>query len=307
MLWFGRHYDDPLVTRSECDVLRRIIAGPIDAVLSPENRFFALALIWLKTEHLRTPAASMPLAWSGDGANPLAFWRTEWTPEAVWIGAKGGCASLSHGHQDAGSFVFEAGGVRWAEDPGMEEYHRLESRGVDLWHKERWSLFRLGPEGHSIPRIDGARPAVDGACGRIAWRERPTPSVTFDLTALYPGRLTKLHRTISTDEDGVTRWLDAVEGLAAGSVYRFTWVTSAEVLVGDNEVVLSRDGRRLRMVVGGSRPVSVRILDHTELLGRHDTPMPEIKRVEFAMVSQGQGIQIEIAARLIETAAGSGQ
>lgn len=307
MLWFGRHYDDPLVTRVECDVLRRIIAGPIDATLSQEFRFFALSLIWLKTDHLRANVPPAPRAWSGDGANPLAFWRSDWSANAVWVGAKGGRASLSHGHQDAGSFVFEAGGVRWAEDPGMEEYHRLESRGVDLWHKERWTLFRLGPEGHSLPRIDGVSPAADGACGRVAWTAEPRPSVTFDLTALYPGRVAKLHRTISEEEGEATRWADVVEGLAAGSVYRFTWVTSADVVVAENEAVLSRGGRTLRLDVRGSEPVSARVLDHTALLGLHDTPMPEIKRVEFALVSKGRDMRIEIVASLVGGRSGSGQ
>jgi hypothetical protein len=307
MFWFGRHYDDPFATRSESEVLCRIIAGPIAPVLALESRCFALSLIWLKSEHLHVSMPSAPLAWSGSGANPLAFWRTDWTPEAVWVGTKGGRASLSHGHQDAGSFVFEAGGVRWAEDSGAEDYHRLESKGVDLWHKERWTLFRLGPEGHSLPRIDGVRPDPQGGCERIAWRERPTPSVTFDLTALYPERVTKIHRTISTGEDGTTRWLDKVAGLAAGGVYRFTWLTAAEVRVGENEVVLSRGGRHLRITATGSDVLAVRVLDHTALLGPHDTPMPEIKRVEFAVTSTGREFDLEITARLVAPASRAGQ
>src|SRR5690606_21703786 len=134
--WFGHHYNDPGITRAESDSLHRTVAGPIGPVLSLESRCFALSLLWLEPEHLRADMPPAPLAWSGGGPNPLALWRTDWTPEAVWLGIKGGRASLSHGHQDAGSFVLEAGGVRWAEDPGMEEYHPLESLGVDLWHKD---------------------------------------------------------------------------------------------------------------------------------------------------------------------------
>lgn len=298
MLWFGRHYNDPFLTRVECDVIRRIIAGPVSSVLSLEGRCFALALIWLKPEHLRL-SPRVPCAWSGGGANPLAFWRTGWTPDDIWLGAKGGRASLSHGHLDAGSFVFEAGGVRWAEDPGMEEYHRLESQGVDLWHKERWRLFRLGAEGHSIPRIDGARPDPDGACERVAWTERPHPSVTFDLTALYPGLVGKIHRTISSAEDGTTQWSDSVSGLAAGAVYRFTWVTLAGVRAEPGAVVLSKGGRYLRLAAVASAAVTVRVLDEAALLGPHDTPMPGIKRVEFAVTSGCGDIALEITASLV--------
>jgi hypothetical protein len=33
---------------------------------------------------------------------------------------------------DAGSFVFELDGVRWAVDPGNQSYHALEKIGFNL-------------------------------------------------------------------------------------------------------------------------------------------------------------------------------
>ncbi len=267
-------------------------------VLGAETRCFALSLLWLKPEHLadQTP---IPLAWGGDGPNPVAFWRTAWTPDAVWVGAKGGRATLSHGHMDAGSFVLEAGGVRWAIDPGMEEYHRLEAMGVDLWHKERWSLFRLGAEGHSLPRIDDAAPNIEGDCPRLKWSDTPFPSVAFDLSALYPGVVSRLHRTISAGPAGLTRWRDDVRGLAAGRRYRFTWVTTAEVKTEENGVVLSQDGRNLRIVVKCAQPVEVYALDGAVLLKPNDAPLPGLKRLEFAVVSTGAEFSIEVEAALV--------
>lgn len=40
----------------------------------------------------------------------------------VFLGMKYGTASWSHGHADVGSFVFDANGVRWAEDLGLSNY-----------------------------------------------------------------------------------------------------------------------------------------------------------------------------------------
>ena len=297
LFWFGRHYDDFSATRAEIENLRRVLQRSPDAVLDSETRCFALSLLWLKPEHLaeQTP---MPLAWGGDGPNPLSFWRTAWTPDAVWVGAKGGRATLSHGHMDAGSFVLEAGGVRWAIDPGMEEYHRLEAMGVDLWHTERWSLFRLGPEGHSIPRIDGVAPSPDGACPRIHWSAGLHPSVAFDLTALYPGVVTRLHRTISSGPSGLVRLRDEIGGLAAGRIYRFTWVTTADIRTEAGAVVLSQEGRRLKITADCAQPVAVRVLDQAALLGPNDTPSPRIKRLEFAVASAGADFRLEIQAAL---------
>ena len=298
LLWFGRHYGDILATRAEIGTLRQVLGRSPEVVLGAETSCFALSLLWLKPEHLddQTP---IPLAWGGDGPNPVAFWRTAWTPDAVWVGAKGGRATLSHGHMDAGSFVFEAGGVRWAIDPGMEEYHRLEAMGVDLWHKERWSLFRLGMEGHSLPRIDDASLNPEGDCPRIKWSATPFPSVAFDLSALYPGIVEKLHRTVSAGPAGLTRWRDDICGLAAGRRYRFTWVTTAEVKIVEGGVVLSQDGRNLRITVKCAQPVEVYALDGAVLLKPNDAPLPDLKRVEFAVVSTGAEFSLEVEAALV--------
>ena len=298
LFWFGRYYDDSSATRAEIGILRQLLGGPLESVLGTEVRHFALSLLWLKPEHLanQTPVT---LSWSGDGPNPIAFWRTAWTPDAVWVGAKGGRARLSHGHIDAGSFALEAGGVRWAVDPGMEEYHRLEAKGVDLWGKDRWSLFRLGAEGHSIPGIDGIPPSPEGKCPRIQWVDTPFPSVSFDLTALYPDALTRLHRMISAGAAGRTHWRDEIGGLAAGHTYRFTWLTTADVHVESSGVLLAQDDRRLRIEVDCAQPFTTRILDQSVLLKEHDTPTPGLKRVEFAVVSTGADFTLQLTAALV--------
>ncbi|MEZ0216057.1 MAG: heparinase II/III family protein, partial [Rariglobus sp.] len=133
LAWFGRHYNEPALTRAEADHCAQAIRAPLPPDVGEPHRFLALTLLWLDPDHLKSTApATLPVSWSGRGSNPVAFWRDSWSPDATWVGAKGGRATLSHGHIDAGSFVFEAGGVRWAVDPGMEEYHRIESMGINL-------------------------------------------------------------------------------------------------------------------------------------------------------------------------------
>ncbi len=300
LAWFGRHFDNPTATRAEAADIRRVIGGPLEPVLWLENRCFALSLLWLKTEHL-ADTTRLPLTWSGDGPNPVAFWRTDWTHEAVWVGAKGGKATLSHGHLDAGSFVFEAGGVRWAIDCGMEEYHRIEAMGINLWGKDRWTLFRLGPESHSIPRIDDAAPNPEGDCPRIEWLDTAYPRVSFDLSALYPGTVNRLHRTIAAGAAGRTTWRDDVAGLAPGRTYRFTWVTTAEVSVDGPCVVLTQGGRSLRLAATCAHPVAAGVVDGAVLIKPHDSPTPGLKRIEFAVVAPGGAFSLEITAELAPT------
>lgn len=110
--------------------------------------------------------------------------------------------------------------------------------------------------------------------------------------------VTRLHRTISAGPDGTASWRDEVAGLAAGRIYRFTWITHAEVAVEASGVLLSEAGRRLRINVALDLPFSTRVLDHSALFSPNDTPMPDIKRIEFAVVSPGTEFTLQLTARL---------
>lgn len=300
LTWFGRHYDEPWLTCVEADHYARALREPLPPAPSEEHRLFALGLLWINPAHLESPAATPPsLSWSGQGPNPIALWRDVWTDNTTWVGAKGGRAALSHGHIDAGSFVFETGGVRWAVDTGMEEYHRIESMGIQLWGADRWTLFRIGPESHSIPRLDSVSPDPAGNCPRIAWTDTPRPSVTFDLTQLYPKHLTRLHRTIGALPDGRTSWRDEVAGIAAGQTYRFTWLTTADVQIDASGATLIQDGRRLRIEAHSDQQIAISVVDATALYKTPDTPTPGLKRLEFAIPSPGSAFALSLSAALV--------
>jgi hypothetical protein len=45
---------------------------------------------------------------------------------------KEGTPNGSHAHMDAGSFVYETNGIRWAIDLGTEEYFKMRAAKLDL-------------------------------------------------------------------------------------------------------------------------------------------------------------------------------
>ena len=95
----------------------------------------------------------------------VALIRTGWDKgEGFYVGIKGGTASANHAHMDAGSFVFEAQGVRWAQDLGMQEYYSLEKEGVRLRNGDqdgqRWDVFRYNNFVHNT--FDGIRRKAPG-------------------------------------------------------------------------------------------------------------------------------------------------
>ena len=53
----------------------------------------------------------------------IACFRSAWDdPNALYLAVKGGDNKAAHAHLDLGSFVLDAGGVRWAADLGPDDY-----------------------------------------------------------------------------------------------------------------------------------------------------------------------------------------
>lgn len=91
-----------------------------------------------------------PKHWVADGDNPVAIFTGRGEGRGFYLGTKGGCGAVSHGHMDAGSFVFELDGVRWSVDPGIQGY-MIGEQGFDLWKQhqasERWQLLSMNNHG----------------------------------------------------------------------------------------------------------------------------------------------------------------
>lgn len=77
----------------------------------------------------------------------LAVFRSPWlAPQQSYLGFKGGNSSWDHAHCDMGSFVFDTGGQRFAEDLGADSYELPSYFGP-----QRWSYYRLNSLGHNVP------------------------------------------------------------------------------------------------------------------------------------------------------------
>lgn len=76
-------------------------------------------------EKVEKPKAKI---WYGYGENPVLLVRKDWSSSDsdAYLAVKGGKATNSHAHMDAGSFVYDAYGQRWAHDLGMQPYAKLE-------------------------------------------------------------------------------------------------------------------------------------------------------------------------------------
>lgn len=137
---------------------KRILS--LDKVISDDEtvRFSPLALVWAAEGNVCLDNIKAPKKdyFQGFGANPVVVFRSTWSDDnAAFIGFKGGNDRISHGHQDAGSFVFEENKVRWALELGQENYHNLEEAKLKLWGRDRWKVYRYNCFNHNMFTFDG--------------------------------------------------------------------------------------------------------------------------------------------------------
>lgn len=217
--------------------LRRGIGGGT----TNDLRFFPLHLLWLP-QAPEGKSADL-LAARFEGMQSFVFLRNGWTPAAAWLAIKGGTGAANHGHLDAGSFVFEAGGRRWFHDLGSDNYNMPGYFG-----KQRWDYLRLNNFSHNTLVIDGKlQAAPKEGCPVSAIKQEGTRSGTVvDLGRAYEGQAESVKRSaVLDDKDGSVRMTDTIE-MPVGPV-RWAVVTKAKAKIEGNTVTLEEGGKRLVM------------------------------------------------------------
>lgn len=298
--WLARRFGRPdALATFEIPLYRAHCADRTELAPTPRRAFqrlFPLTLLWLQPA---PPAActSAPLCRLLDGEVPVSVQRSGWDADAWFVGLKGGSPSASHGHMDAGSFVLDAKGVRWAVDLGSEDYHRMESAGRNLWStaqkSDRWKMFRLGPAGHNILRVNESAQYVGGFARFASFSDGPVPKAALDLLTLYPG-VSHASRTGTLLPGGGYVLEDAVEGLAPGSVVRWQMLTPARVKdARGNRLVLARrrpDREEAELVLTVSdRYARWEVEDVGAAQGPDESPNPGVTRVSFAVMAPEDG------------------
>jgi len=244
MFWFARRLGDPGLLLFARRYLRKTTEDE-------NNRFSPLVALWWPESGMTNASPSLPLNWLGRGPNPIAVFRESWTePKSLYLAFKGGAAELNHAHMDAGSFVFERDGVRWAVDLGMQEYESLESKGIDLWNRkqdsQRWQVYRLNNFSHGTLTIDGQLHRVGGHARITHFSDDASnPGAILDLSPAFAGQAAQVRRGFRILPDRRILILDELNGLKPGVVVRWQMPTRASVTVDGTHATLVQDGKAL--------------------------------------------------------------
>ena len=114
MQWLARRYGNPLYAWEEQRLIDR-----------PGSRADVLDLVWFARDSKPPQMPQWPLDAVFHGVNVATF-RSSWEdPNALFLAAKGGDNKVPHTHFDLGSFVLDAGGVRFAADLGPDDQPQL--------------------------------------------------------------------------------------------------------------------------------------------------------------------------------------
>jgi hypothetical protein len=216
-------------------------------------------------------------------------------PKAVYLGFKGGSPAHNHGHMDAGAFVLEADGVRWAVDLGAEDYRKIEELKMNLWSMkqdaDRWNIFRLNNRSHNTLTIDGRLQHAAGFAPITAFTEdQHGAHAVMDLTAVYAGQVSRAVRAAALLPSREVLIQDRLEGLASGAKVRWGMVTRAKLTaVADAMATLSQTGKTLVMRGYSAEPVNWKTFDTETPPNTWDAPNKGTVMVGFEMVAPASG------------------
>ncbi len=245
-LWyFARKFDDPGLLYTEKFHLEN------HGYVGNRVLFCGLANAWrCNFKAIPAPGSNM---YTGQGVTPVAFFRTGWGKDDLWLGIKAGKGTNPHAHLDAGTFVFTAYGVRWAMDAGQPAYSYVEAffkkrgKGI-LWDmregSDRWNLLCYNNRCHNTLTVNDRNFKPDSLATLDDCFNSPSRmGATVTLTPVFGGDLDKAVRTaaiVDGDHLEVTDELVAPAGCPAH--VRWNFITRAKVRVSPEGIVLRHSG-----------------------------------------------------------------
>jgi len=225
------------------------------------ERLFPVALLWGAGSGASLSKVSEPtdLMWVTQSRIPVAAMRSSWTNEnAIYLGFKGGSASSGHAHMDAGSFIFEADGVRWGLDLGMQKYEMVEKEGVDLWNfkqnSTRWDVYRYNNFVHNTLTMNDQKQLVIGNADITTFsKNQNLMFLTTNLTSVYANDVKEARRAVALIDKSYVMIEDKITTSEKSIKLRWNMTTEATTLekVSRNIILLKKGNKKLFIKVVG--------------------------------------------------------
>jgi hypothetical protein len=258
------------------------------------DRFLALAAFWIPdADTLRTD--TLPLHFQGTGHSPIAIHRTGFGKQDLFLGIKAGKADVPHGHMDAGSFVLDYMGKRWASDLGSQDYNALEQTGMNLFDQTqssgRWTVFRLNNFSHNTLSYNRALHRSVGAARIISSKGTPENETIVDMTAPLglPEAASATRHYFITDDPATVTITDTISGLKPGDTIGWNMLTRAKPEAKGNGYALSLDGETLFLTITSDQEQRRSAIREDPLPEEFDESNPGVSRIILATRADANG------------------
>lgn len=274
MWYFAYKENNPSIVANE---MLKMKAGGYYNKTNEGARLLPMILPWMASLDLSNVTGPSDKLYVGNGATPIIAGRSAWTSlrntSDVYFGFKGGKASENHGHMDAGSFIFDAQGIRWAWDFVRPSYatieNALKAAGGNFWTMTqsslRWTVNVMNNKFHNTLTINGADHLVNGLATIKSSVNNPGEyGGTIDLTPALSNEIASALRTVRLVDDKdlvITDELKALSSKAASVEWRMASPASA-VIEGDH-IKLTKDGKTEYVKVSSPHPFTLALFDKT--------------------------------------------
>lgn len=244
MIWLASHAPSTTNLYLTLKTLNTLIL-PDFAWTHVENPWL---LIWSKNvlfDNVLPPAETTYIA---HGLSAVATFRSGWNTSDLYLGLKGGTPAVSHSHMDAGSFVFDAMGMRWAMDFGGGTCSDCSATG-------KWNSFNFNNTAHNTLTINGHN-QVASAYAAVDNLTKTTERVSadVDLTQIYSTDVDYCKRTGAIVSGRYAEITDVIRARGSGSAnVRWSLLTKAFPMQISNKIILlSQASKKLYLILDGT-------------------------------------------------------
>ena len=242
--WFARQTNDTSLVALDEQMIKK---GMLQ-----QERLLPAYMVFASSMDLSNVSMPKQNVWNSGGEIPMYIYRSGWESTSdTYLAVKGGKASSPHGHMDAGAFVYERDGVRWAVDMGEHDEHTLEQAGVGMWNMKRdggrWNVCHFGPESHNTLIFNGERHNVEEVAEITeTFNSSRRHGATVNLTPTFAGMAQSVKRTVELDRDDNLIVTDNIVAANRASTVEWRMATNAEAtVVAPNMIELRQDGKTM--------------------------------------------------------------
>ncbi|MBR3761782.1 MAG: discoidin domain-containing protein [Lachnospiraceae bacterium] len=240
MIWMSNAYNDPDITK--------VIFSKTGGAMS-NGEHMALALLWYDTS-IVPGEVNLPLDAIYESDGTVSLHDSFATGETTFVGYHAGDNRASHGHLDAGSFVFDSAGVRWVVELGQDNYNQ-PGYWDDEDHGARWNIFRLRAEAHSTLVInstaDQDQEVNSFSTVNLESKERGA-IIRSDLTEAYSVNASKVNRGLQlTDNRRSLVIRDEITLKKENSEVYWFMLSDADIEIEGNTATLTKNNKKLKM------------------------------------------------------------